>query len=51
MVHRMVREIRLCGGVLPGFGTASLGALFFHHSVGGIDAVEGVGCELLFVHT
>ena len=40
MVHRMVREIRLCGGILPGFGKASLGVLFFHHSVGGFDAVE-----------
>ena len=40
MVHRMVREIRLCGGILPGFGKASLGALFSHHSVGGFDAAE-----------
>lgn len=45
MVHRMVREIRLCGGILPGYGKASLGALFFHHSVGGFDAAESYMME------
>lgn len=40
MVHRIVREIRLCGEILPGFGKASLAALFSHHSVGGFDAAE-----------